>query len=73
MQWIHHSASKGGDPVFEAMAREQLNFLIHRYKMDPQEIVCMYTGEVVPEATYEMALRAIVTHRATADGWGWYN
>lgn len=53
--------------IIEIMAQEQLEFLTDRYKMTPQEIIHLYTGETLESATYESALHAIIAHRTTAE------
>lgn len=42
------------------MAEEQVLFLKNRYKMNPQEIINLYTGERNDKATYTDAIRSIM-------------
>lgn len=48
------------DAMILSMAEEQVLFLKNRYKMDPSEIVCLYTGERQGGATYGDAIESIV-------------
>lgn len=41
------------------MAEEQVLFLKNRYKMNPDEIISLYTGERLKDATYSDAIRSI--------------
>lgn len=43
-----------------SMAEEQVLFLKNRYKMDPEEIISLYTGEKRKDATYSDAIRSIM-------------
>lgn len=43
-----------------SMAEEQVLFLKTRYKMNPTEIINLYTGEKAASATYSDAIRSIV-------------
>lgn len=47
--------------TIQAMAEEQVLFLKNRYKMNPQEIISLYTGERKDQATYGDAIRSIMT------------
>lgn len=42
------------------MAEEQVLFLKSRYKMNPAEIVNLYTGEKKGSATYSDAIQSVV-------------
>lgn len=53
--------------VVESMAKQQLIFLMSHYKMGPEEIIHLYTGDRPDTATYEAALHAIIAHRTTAE------
>lgn len=46
------------------MAEEQVLFLKNRYKMNPQEIINLYTGERKDNATYGDAIRSIMLFNA---------
>ena len=46
--------------VIQAMAEEQVLFLKNRYKMDPEEIINLYTGERRANSTYGDAIRSIM-------------
>ncbi|MBN66943.1 MAG: hypothetical protein CMM94_05185 [Rickettsiales bacterium] len=41
------------------MAEEQVIFLKNRYKMQPHEIISMYTGNARADATYDDAIESI--------------
>lgn len=43
-----------------SMAEEQVLFLKNRYKMNPDEIINLYTGQKAEDATYSDAIRSIV-------------
>ena len=43
-----------------SMAEEQVLFLKSRYKMNPSEIIGLYTGENPKNATYTDAIRSIM-------------
>lgn len=42
------------------MAEEQVLFLKNRYKMNPGEIISLYTGERRSDATYSDAIHSIM-------------
>lgn len=46
--------------TIQSMAEEQVLFLKNRYKMNPDEIISLYTGERQPTATYGDAIRSIM-------------
>ncbi len=46
--------------TIQSMAEEQVLFLKNRYKMNPEEIISLYTGEQRDEATYADAIHSIV-------------
>jgi hypothetical protein len=46
--------------TIQSMAEEQVLFLKNRYKMDPEEIISLYTGEKRADATYSDAIRSIM-------------
>ncbi len=46
--------------TIQSMAEEQVLFLKNRYKMDPEEIISLYTGEKRKDATYTDAIRSIM-------------
>ena len=46
--------------TIQSMAEEQVLFLKNRYKMNPSEIINLYTGEKSLSATYSDAIRSIV-------------
>lgn len=46
--------------TIQSMAEEQVLFLKNRYKMDPEEIISLYTGEKRKDATYSDAIRSIM-------------
>ena len=46
--------------TIQSMAEEQVLFLKNRYKMDPDEIISLYTGERQNNATYGDAIRSIM-------------
>ena len=46
--------------TIQTMAEEQVLFLKNRYKMDPSEIINLYTGERIDRATYGDAIRSIM-------------
>lgn len=46
--------------VIQSMAEEQVLFLKNRYKMNPGEIINLYTGERQSNATYGDAIRSIM-------------
>ncbi len=47
------------DATIQSMAEEQVLFLKNRYKMNPTEIINLYTGEKSVSATYSDAIRSI--------------
>lgn len=47
--------------TIQSMAEEQVLFLKNRYKMNPEEIISLYTGERKTSATYGDAIRSIMT------------
>jgi hypothetical protein len=50
--------------TIQTMAEEQVLFLKNRYKMNPKEIICLYTGEQPDHATYTDAIRSIALFNA---------
>lgn len=50
--------------TIQSMAEEQVLFLKNRYKMNPQEIINLYTGERKEDATYGDAIRSIMLFNA---------
>ncbi len=46
--------------VIKSMAEEQVLFLKNRYKMNPNEIIDLYTGQNLSNATYSDAIRSIM-------------
>jgi hypothetical protein len=50
--------------TIQSMAEEQVLFLKNRYKMNPQEIISLYTGERNEQATYSDAIRSIMLFNA---------
>ena len=46
--------------TIQSMAEEQVLFLKNRYKMNPEEIINLYTGEKNQSATYSDAIRSII-------------
>jgi hypothetical protein len=46
--------------VIKSMAEEQVLFLKNRYKMNPNEIIDLYTGQNLTNATYSDAIRSIM-------------
>lgn len=46
--------------TIQSMAEEQVLFLKNRYKMNPEEIISLYTGERKQSATYSDAIRSIM-------------
>lgn len=46
--------------TIRSMAEEQVLFLKNRYKMDADEIINLYTGERMKDATYADAIRSIM-------------
>jgi len=46
--------------TIQSMAEEQVLFLKNRYKMNPTEIINLYTGEKSADATYSDAIRSII-------------
>lgn len=46
--------------VIQSMAEEQVLFLKNRYKMNPDEIIDLYTGQRQSNATYSDAIRSIM-------------
>lgn len=46
--------------TIQSMAEEQVLFLKNRYKMNPTEIINLYTGEKAASATYSDAIRSIM-------------
>ena len=50
--------------TIQSMAEEQVLFLKNRYKMNPDEIISLYTGEKPERATYADAIRSITAFNA---------
>lgn len=50
--------------TIQSMAEEQVLFLKNRYKMNPEEIISLYTGERNTKATYGDAIRSIMVFNA---------
>jgi len=50
--------------AIQTMAEEQVLFLKNRYKMNPEEIISLYTGERNTKATYGDAIRSIMAFNA---------
>ncbi|PZP83518.1 MAG: hypothetical protein DI582_10850 [Azospirillum brasilense] len=50
--------------TIQSMAEEQVLFLKNRYKMNPEEIISLYTGERNTKATYGDAIRSIMAFNA---------
>jgi hypothetical protein len=46
--------------TIQNMAEEQVLFLKNRYKMNPTDIISLYTGERIERATYGDAIRSIM-------------
>jgi hypothetical protein len=46
--------------TIQSMAEEQVLFLKNRYKMNADEIISLYTGEKLADATYSDAIRSIM-------------
>ncbi len=46
--------------AIHSMAEEQVLFLKNRYKMNPNEIISLYTGEKRDDASYTDAIRSIM-------------
>jgi len=46
--------------AIQSMAEEQVLFLKNRYKMGPEEIISLYTGERREDATYSDAIYSIM-------------
>lgn len=46
--------------TIQSMAEEQVLFLKNRYKMNPEEIINLYTGTKNKGATYSDAIRSII-------------
>lgn len=46
--------------AIQSMAEEQVLFLKNRYKMNPGEIISLYTGERRSDATYSDAIHSIM-------------
>lgn len=46
--------------VIQSMAEEQVLFLKNRYKMNAEEIINLYTGQRMSQATYGDAIRSIM-------------
>jgi hypothetical protein len=46
--------------TIQSMAEEQVLFLKNRYKMNPDEIISLYTGEKRSDSTYSDAIRSIM-------------
>jgi hypothetical protein len=51
--------------TIRSMAEEQVLFLKNRYKMNPTEIISLYTGERPAEATYTDAVHSIMAFNAS--------
>jgi hypothetical protein len=50
--------------TIQSMAEEQVLFLKNRYKMNPEEIINLYTGERHNNATIDDAIRSIMAFNA---------
>jgi len=50
--------------TIQSMAEEQVLFLKNRYKMNPEEIISLYTGERKSKATYGDAIASIMSFNA---------
>ncbi len=50
--------------TIQSMAEEQVLFLKNRYKMDPVEIISLYTGKRPTRASYADAISSIVAFNA---------
>lgn len=50
--------------AIQSMAEEQVLFLKNRYKMNPTEIISLYTGERPEKATYSDAIHSIMAFNA---------
>lgn len=46
--------------TIQSMAEEQVLFLKNRYKMDAEEIISLYTGKKIKDATYSDAISSIM-------------
>lgn len=46
--------------AIQTMAEEQVLFLKNRYKMNPDDIIDLYTGQRLNNATYSDAIRSIM-------------
>ncbi len=51
--------------TIQSMAEEQVLFLKNRYKMNPDEIINLYTGEKKRNATYTDAIHSIMAFNAS--------
>ncbi len=52
------------EATIQSMAEEQVLFLKNRYKMNPEEIISLYTGERKNQATYGDAIASIMLFNA---------
>lgn len=52
------------EATIQSMAEEQVLFLKNRYKMNPEEIISLYTGERKTMATYSDAIASIMMFNA---------
>ncbi len=50
--------------TIQSMAEEQVLVLTNRSKMNPEEIISLYTGERKAQATYGDAIRSIMAFNA---------
>lgn len=50
--------------TIQSIAEEQVLFLKNRYKMDPADIISLYTGQRFDSATYSDAINSIVSFTA---------
>lgn len=46
--------------AIQSMAEEQVLFLKNRYKMNPDEIISLYTGQRRADATFDDAIHSIM-------------
>ncbi|MDX2095422.1 MAG: hypothetical protein SFW64_05750 [Alphaproteobacteria bacterium] len=51
--------------TIQSMAEEQVLFLKNRYKMDAEEIISLYTGQKVKDATYSDAIASIMVFNSS--------
>lgn len=52
------------DAAIQSMAEDQVLFLKNSYRMNPGEIISLYTGEKREDATYSDAIRSIIAFNA---------